>query len=54
MVIKKNCSNIVVTMSKAKTEVIRVRISSKHKKELQEKAKALNISLSAYVLIKLS
>ena len=35
-------------------EELRIRISSKLKKELEAKAKELNISLSAYVRMKLS
>jgi predicted HicB family RNase H-like nuclease len=35
-------------------EELRIRISSKLKKELEVKAKELNISLSAYVRMKLS
>ena len=35
-------------------EELRIRISSKLKKELESKAKELNISLSAYVRMKLS
>lgn len=35
-------------------EEIRVRVSSEFKKELEEKAKQLNIALSAYIRMKLS
>lgn len=35
-------------------EEIRVRVSSEFKKELEEKAKQLNITLSAYIRMKLS
>ena len=35
-------------------EELRIRISSKLKKELESKARELNISLSAYVRMKLS
>ena len=35
-------------------EELRIRISSKLKKELEAKARELNISLSAYVRMKLS
>lgn len=35
-------------------EEIRVRVSSEFKKELEEKAKKLNITLSAYIRMKLS
>lgn len=35
-------------------EEIRVRVSKEFKEEVEEKAKSLNISLSAYVRMKLS
>lgn len=52
--IKNLCSNIVATMKKTKDCVIRIRVTEEFKKEIERKANEMNISVSAYVRIKLS
>lgn len=41
-------------MTKRKEYIIRIRVTEEFKREIERKAKALNISVSAYIRMKLS